>query len=167
MAYQQGADEVWTTFPQVQTNVIDGCLYIASPYCCQPTWFKTSDRADKVGEQQLIHYGRADDVVKIEEKRVALSDIENRLRAHADVIDAKVILIEKKRLALAAVVVLSTAAQINRQAAPNAYTQSLKKYLSDYFEAVTLPKLFRFVDKIPENEQGKVLKSALIKLFDK
>ena len=44
---------------------------------------------------------------------------------------------------------------------------SLKKYLSDYFEAVTLPKLFRFVDKIPENEQGKVLKSALIKLFDK
>lgn len=161
IAYQDSASPLWTIFPNVQTKVEDNVLYIASPYCYQSAWYKTADQAEKVGRNQLIHKGRVDDVVKIEEKRVSLSEIENRLRANPYVDDAKLVLLERKRLMLAAVVVLSAKGKEKCD-----LDKQLKKYLADYFEDVTVPKLFRFVDKIPENAQGKVLKSALLALFN-
>lgn len=166
IAYQTSASQLWHCLPEVQVKVVEGVLAIRSPYCFQSSWFTTADCAEKQGDRQFLLKGRADDIVKIEEKRISLTEIENKLYAHPEVLVAKIVILEKKRTVLAAVLVLSSTGNLNYIANPVKYKAQLKHYLAQYFDDVTLPRHIRVVEKMPENQQGKILKSALIELFE-
>jgi 3-hydroxymyristoyl/3-hydroxydecanoyl-(acyl carrier protein) dehydratase len=45
-------------------------------------------------------------------------------------------------------------------------TQALRKHLADHFDAVLLPRYWRFPDHLPSNERGKVEQAALLALFE-
>lgn len=111
--------------------------------------------------------GRKDRIVKIEEKRLSLTEIERRLMALDDVHDAAVIPTPQgRRSVLAAVIVLtSSGEQRRRQSGDPTFINELRQSLRGWLEPVALPRRWRIVDEIPFNAQSKRAYSELEGLF--
>jgi 3-hydroxymyristoyl/3-hydroxydecanoyl-(acyl carrier protein) dehydratase len=114
--------------------------------------------------------GRADQIVKLSEKRLSLTAMESKLLQHEAVEEARMILLppqpHMERSHLAAVVVLT---RQGRRLLEGGGTFSLIGTLRDHlmhdFEPVTLPRLWRFPEALPYNTQGKVAAEDLLSLF--
>ena len=156
----------WHPLPGVAWRVQDGCLAVSSPHLDSAAWWQTQDRVEADAGSSFRLLGRADRIVKIEERRVSLDALETQLRAHPAVQDVRVLVLPGARDQLAAVVVPQQGpatcwddAERRRQA------QALGAHLADSHDAVTRPRRWRFVDELPFNAQGKVTAAALAALF--
>lgn len=106
--------------------------------------------------------GRRDRIVKIEEKRVSLSEVERRLLALPDVQDAAAVpLTRAGRTVLGAVVVPK-----NRAALPVNYKIHWRNALRQWLEPVAVPRYWRIVESIPLNSQSKRAWAQLQELFN-
>lgn len=166
---QQNKDGLWfTPFDNAKVWLgEDGCLRIISPYIKNAEGFATSDLAQFREDGKFLLKGRADSIVKIEEKRISLTEVENRLTQTGLIKEAKVIaLFNETRQYLAAALVLNEAGKkeflgkdkylINRY---------FHDYLMQYFENVTIPKRWRYLEALPADTQGKKHKEDIEKLF--
>lgn len=157
---QQNKDKnIWTPFDNAKVwKGEDGCLRIISPYIKNPEGFATADLVEFTGEdQKFILKGRSDSIVKIEEKRISVTEVENRILETGLVNDVKVIALSNDvRQYLAAVIVLN---EKGRAQFKTSEKFDINKYFHDfllnYFENVVLPKKWRYVEKIPVDVQGK------------
>ncbi|MBP5251865.1 MAG: AMP-binding protein [Treponema sp.] len=167
---QQKYDELeWTPFDNAKIwKGDDGCLRIISPYIKDPEGFATADLVDIHEDGKFILKGRSDSIVKIEEKRISMTEVENRLLETNLVHDVKVIALESNRQYLAAVIELNAEGNKKFEGEPKLV---LNKYFHDflmkYFENVVIPKKWRFVEKIPVDVQGKKHVEDIKKLFEK
>ncbi|MEM6051100.1 AMP-binding protein [Erwinia sp. P7711] len=107
--------------------------------------------------------GRYDRTVKVEDKRVSLSEIERRLLALPQVTDAAALAIRRpERSGIGVVLVLDadydekTLAQMKRE-----WRQELCRWL----EPVALPRYWRIVSSIPHNSQSKRAWPQIEELF--
>lgn len=168
IAYRQSKDGLlWTPFDNAKISLNEeGCLVIVSPYIKDPAGFATADLADIKEDGRFLLLGRKDSIVKIEEKRISLTEVENRLLETGLVQDVKVIALEDRRQYLACALVLNDRAKEQfagqEKRALNMYFQN---YLAHYFEGVVIPKKWRFVDALPADVQGKKHKEDIAKLF--
>lgn len=156
----------WHPLPGVAWRIDDGCLSVSSPHLDSDDWWQTQDRVEADAGRSFRLLGRADRIVKIEERRVSLDALEQQLRTHPGVQEVRVLVLPGAREQLAAVVVPQQAdvarwddAQRRRQA------QVLGAHLASSHDAVTRPRRWRFVDALPFNAQGKVTAAALTALF--
>lgn len=166
------APELWNPLPDVEVRIDaeEDVLAIRSPMLPDDGWALCSDRANLHADGRFELLGRADRVVKIEEKRVSLPEIEQRLVACPSVEAARVIALpvaETQRQMLGAVIEPSAEgwdllAASGKPALRNLLQDALKPYLS----AVVLPRRWRFVTRLPEDERGKTSNGALVALFD-
>ena len=160
---------VWTPFDNAKIWLgDDGCLRIISPYIKDPAGFATADMAEMLGNGKFLLKGRSDSIVKIEEKRISLTEVENRLFESGLVEDVKVIALSNDiRQYLAAAIVLNEKGK-NEFAGREKLV--LNKYFHDflmhYFENTVIPKKWRFLDKLPTDIQGKKHKEEIIALFE-
>jgi acyl-coenzyme A synthetase/AMP-(fatty) acid ligase len=168
---QMRGDEPWRLLPGVEAECdpATGRLGVRSPFVSSADGsFATGDRAAFTDEGELVLLGRADRVIKVGEKRLALPDMEAQLRAHVAVRDAALLVLEKKNgdLRVAAVVV-PTAAAWDAVAVDGrrALARLLSAHLAAHFERVLLPRAWRFVAALPSNAQGKLTQDALRALF--
>ena len=168
IAYRQSKNGLeWTPFDNAKIwKGEDGCLRIISPYIKNPDGFATADLADILSDGRFLLKGRADSIVKIEEKRISLTEVENRILQSGLASDVKVIALEDKRQYLAAAVVLNDEGKkkfaLQRKFVVNQYFRS---YLAQFFEGVVLPRRWRFVDALPTDVQGKKHKEEIKALF--
>lgn len=156
----------WHPLPGVAWRVDDGCLSVRSPHLHDDDWWQTQDRVDADAGRSFRLLGRADRIVKIEERRVSLDALEQQLRLHPEVQDVRVLVLPGAREQLAAVVVpqsADVAGWDDRQRRRHA--QALGAHLASSHDAVTRPRRWRFVDELPLNAQGKVTAAALAALF--
>jgi acyl-CoA synthetase (AMP-forming)/AMP-acid ligase II/3-hydroxymyristoyl/3-hydroxydecanoyl-(acyl carrier protein) dehydratase len=164
-------DWPWHPLPGVMIRVQNGLLEVRSPFLPEPTaWLRTGDRAELVGEQQFHLRGRADQIVKLSEKRLSLTAMERKLSQHEAVEEARMILLppqsHMERSHLAAVVVLTREGRrLLEEAGTVSWIATLRDHLMHDFEPVTLPRLWRFPEALPYNTQGKVAVEALLSLF--
>lgn len=105
--------------------------------------------------------GRRDRIIKMEDKRVSLSEIERRLLALPEVADAAALQITRgERSAIGVVLVLhetgTPLAQLKRQ-----WRHELQRWL----EPVAIPRAWRVVDSIPQNSQSKRAWPQIQELF--
>jgi 3-hydroxymyristoyl/3-hydroxydecanoyl-(acyl carrier protein) dehydratase len=155
----------------VDIRVQDGLLEVRSPFLPEPTaWVRTGDRAAYVSPQHFHLRGRADQIVKLSEKRLSLTAMESQLLRHEAVEEVRVILLpsqsQDERSRLAAVIVPSQQGQRwLEEAGTFALISKLRNYLVHDFELVTLPRLWRFPEALPSNAQGKVTLEHLVALF--
>ncbi len=159
----------WTPFDNAKVWLgDDGCLRIISPYIKNPDGFATADLADILPTGKFLLKGRSDLIVKIEEKRISMTEVENRLLQTDFVFDVKVIALEDRRQYLAAALVLNEKGKNHfsgqKKLALNRYFHD---YLMQYFENVVIPKKWRFVDALPVDVQGKKHKEEIAALFEK
>ena len=111
--------------------------------------------------------GRADRIVKVEGKRISLNRIEQRLLRSELVAGVRALLLTGRRDEIAAAAELSEAGRtLLFSEGKRAVTTALRKLLADEFEAVALPRRWRFLDKFPVNAQGKTTAAALAACFD-
>ena len=113
--------------------------------------------------------GRNDRIIKLEEKRISLSEIEWRLQACEEVAEAVVLPVSRgKRTLIGAVIVLSQkgkAALIPKKTDME-LTRVLGVALRQWIDGVAVPRYWRFVETIPYNTQGKRDYEQLQNLFD-
>lgn len=161
-----GGTPAWQALPGVEWRIADGQLEIASPHLADANWWRSEDRAEADGEGGFRLLGRADRIVKIEERRVSLTALERRLQALDDIAEAKVLALPGARVLLAAAVVPSTRGRIRLEELGTArFSRQLNAALAGSHDAVARPHRWRFVEAMPINAQGKSTVAALAALF--
>ena len=158
----------WTTLPGVEVRVgPDQCLLLRSPFLPTAEWLDCADRILMTGAWfELL--GRQDRVVKLEEKRISLDEVEARLQALAEVESAAVLPLQQgQRQILGAVLVLSEAGTARwAELGPGRFLLALRQQLRPWLEPVALPRSVRRVEQMPVNAQGKRPWPQLKELFD-
>lgn len=168
----EAADEGWTPLPGVAWRIdADGLLEVHSVQA-GPGWQRQSDRVEALDDGRFLLRGRADRIVKIEEKRVSLDAVEQALLATGLVRESRVLPCPETeqgsaRQALAAFVVPSeTGAALLEEGGKNALNLRLRTRLAGSLEAVALPRRWRYLGRLPVNAQGKTTQAELLALLD-
>jgi acyl-coenzyme A synthetase/AMP-(fatty) acid ligase len=126
-----------------------------------------SDRLVPLPDGKFELGGRADRVVKIGEKRVDLESLEARLRKHPWVADVAVTTVQRQRLSLGAIIVLSPVGLAIQETEKNVLMgQHLRLYLANTYDRVMTPKYWRYVAELPYDERGKLNQLQLRRYFD-
>ena len=113
--------------------------------------------------------GRVDRTIKLEEKRINLTHLEEYLCTHPWVNEVRCLLLEsgQQRQILGVIVEITTQAQ-NLIDSKNKRTlnELLKTHLLSQFERICLPKKWRYVERFPYNSQGKIVLKKLESMFE-
>jgi len=142
-------------------------LEIRSAHLPDEEWFRTADRGRPAGEDHFILMGRVDRIVKVEGKRISLNAIEERLTASPLARDARALVLDGRRQRVAAVIVPSVSGRDRlAQLGKLVFNRMLRDFLRETIEPVGLPRLWRYVDALPIDAQGKTTQAALVALFD-
>lgn len=168
MAWRRWDQEqpAWRPLPGVDWRVQEGALEVRSPHLSDAAWWRSQDRAESDGAGGFRLMGRADRIVKVEERRVSLEALERQILVHPAVKDVRVLVIGGARSTLAAVVAMADGTVVPDDAATRrALSQALSRHLAGTQDAVTRPRRWRFVPALPLNAQGKVTEAALTALF--
>lgn len=161
-------DNAWTTFQGMGLSVSnEGALLITSPYLPDTTPYAMGDRAELLNNGQFRLQGRLDRIVKIEEKRVSLPQLEHHLLQHPWVKEAHLLALAPPngRQALGAVVVLREDFPFIEAANRKQLVETLRAHMALLCEAIIIPKKWRFVPEIPMTAQGKRTNDLLLPLF--
>ncbi|EKE83415.1 AMP-binding protein [Idiomarina xiamenensis] len=169
IGYRQNHDgeQSWLALPRVSLSQdARGCLAIRSMHLANQQVFQTDDRVELINDRCFRLLGRVDRIVKVAEKRVSLTALEQFLQQHPWVSRCAACLLAQHGGRLALVVELTTngqqaAAQMNK----HQLNQTFRQYLLQRFERVVLPRYFRYPARLPENATGKVTQAQLQSLF--
>ncbi len=176
IAWRTG-DASWTAFPGVAIETDEsGRLVAVSPFASGGERCAGGRRRVATGDLCLLGAdgrfelrGRADRVVKIAGKRLALAAMESELLQHPWVLDAAIVAIERGAEArVAAAVALSAegrAALAQRGRGP--LREACAGHLAARFDRVLLPRAWRFLAALPRNATGKLPAAALRGLFER
>lgn len=169
IAYRQSKNgPVWTPFEVCKMSLGENdCLNIKSSYILEPEGFTTGDLVDIYDDGRFLLKGRADSIVKIEEKRISLPEVESRLKQSGLVQDVRVVPMVSKRQYLAAAIVLN--AEGREKFAGSAKLQInnfFHDYLVKFMENTVTPKKWRYLEELPQNTEGKIRMRDIQALFD-
>ncbi|MDH5925174.1 AMP-binding protein [Vibrio lentus] len=165
---QESAQTPWQLFDCIEASLnSENCIKLLSPYIDNNNWYQTADECEMVSENQFILKGRTDRVIKIEEKRVSLVEVEKRLEQLTWISECVVIPFEEpERLILASVLVLSEEGQAKLATmSKGKFWLMLRSELRKWLEPIAIPRKYRIVDEIPLNSQGKRLTSHIEQLI--
>lgn len=161
-------NQLWKALPDVTLGVDKdtGCLNVDSPFTGVHGWYQTSDLIELVSSSEFLLKGRADRIVKIEEKRVSLAEMENHCVNSPLIDQAVAIALSGKRNFIGCIIVLSKEGlEYFSKHGKTALNKTIKIYLSNYFETVVLPRKWRYVSELAVNNQGKLLLENLKSYF--
>ena len=159
----------WRAHNAAHWRELDSRLQLRSPYLPDPDfWFVCNDLVQVVSERSFIHLGRADRIVKVEEKRLSLDAMEKHLAQFDGVIAAKAHMAADSRHDFGMVCALQPELLARLSAGQKrAMVSALKAHLLEAFEPVVLPRRWRFVPQLPINAQGKTTHAGLQALFER
>ncbi|MDG2688425.1 AMP-binding protein, partial [Vibrio parahaemolyticus] len=160
IAYRQQhvACTPWTLFPGVEAELNhENCLKLRSPHIDENTWYQTADECYFHDSISFELRGRTDRIVKVEEKRISLVEVEKRLEQLPWVQESVVIPMEESgRLTLVSIIVLNDkGSDVLNELGKGKFWLELRKALRNWLEPIAIPRKFRVVDEIPLNSQGK------------
>ncbi len=164
-------DDAWQALPGVEWRAASNDLIeVRSAHLYTDHWLTLADRIEPLPDGRFRLNGRSDRIVKIEEKRISLDALEQRLIASQLVEEARVLPLpaaQGQREHLGALLVLSQQGRaVLEQQGKLFLTRQLKAALQEQVESVALPRRWRFVDQMPFNAQGKTTQAMVLALFD-
>ncbi len=151
---------------ELREEAVGERLWVKSGCTWEHTWAPTGDLAKRRSDGfELL--GRADDVVKFEDKRVSLSEMRSRLLSHPWVSDARLLLLEGRRTLIGAVVILNDQGRAELATyGKAAMNDTLREWMRKHYEALLVPRKWRYVDSLPDNDMGKIERARLQRLFE-
>jgi acyl-coenzyme A synthetase/AMP-(fatty) acid ligase len=158
----------WRPLPGVAVRRhSDSRLELSSPWVEDGKWLTTEDGVEPADGQSAFHLtGRVDRVVKIEGKRIALQEVEQRLAGLRWVAEAAAVALPGESEILAAAVVLTPDGhdELQRLGAFR-FARLLRRELAVFHDAAALPRRWRFVTQLPSGAMGKRSAAAVSALF--
>lgn len=161
IAYRRSAHEPLRLLKNIKIKPLLNGTEIETPYSFQPMQI-IGDRIEVLANRQIKLLGRADRILKIQEKRLSAEEVENTLNKHEFLKKSYVL---KNGEKLVCITVLNPAGidfLINSGSVE--LIKILKNYLRKYFEI--LPQKWKFIDEIPKTQNGKIDKQKIEKLFN-
>lgn len=157
----------WTSLPGVVAEASDeGLLRVRSQHLGGLSEFVMGDRVELLGQGLFRLLGRADTIVKVEGKRLSLSEMEARLNEHEWVQESRAAVVRGRRDEVGMVVALNQAGLAALQAQKkHQINTTLKRHLQSFFELPLLPRRWRYFEALPRNSQGKVLAGEIQRLL--
>jgi acyl-CoA synthetase (AMP-forming)/AMP-acid ligase II/3-hydroxymyristoyl/3-hydroxydecanoyl-(acyl carrier protein) dehydratase len=162
--------QAWTVFPSVSADreASAGRLRVRSPFINEPAGaFTMADIVEFLDDGRFRLGARGDRTIKVGDKRLSLSEMEAAILQHSYVSEVALVVMEHpRRSRLGAVVVPSVSGRGALVRLGRRRTiQAILGALDRYWDPVLVPKIWRFVDRLPENAQGKVTMAGLTALF--
>jgi len=148
-------------FPGVRISADDEQqLLLSSPLLDRDVQqpLRCPDRIELNADGSFKHLGRSDGVVKVGGTRISLSELEARVRGIAGVQDVAALAVDAGN-ARGQEVWLVVATE-RGQELPELRTELLR-----FYEPVLLPRRVRFVDSLPREATGKLMRARLLELF--
>lgn len=163
------ADEApWLPFPGVSIVAEGEAFRARSPLIDDEAGLLLDDilQFDDRGQFRLA--GRRGRVVKIEEKRISLSEVEQRLTAIDGIVDAAALPLSRGgRQGIGVLLVLDDAlGQTWQHKQGKALELSWRRALLPWLEPVAIPRYWRVVDEIPVNSMNKRVYAQLQEFFN-
>lgn len=157
-------DGAWTLLPGLALTQQADHTRLASPHV-DGGETALDDHLALLDEHRFRLGGRRDRIVKVEEKRIALAQVEQALADHPAVAEVRVLQPWGEQR-LGAVLVLTPVGerQLEEQGRA-AVTTALREHLAATLEPLAVPRRWRLVARLPETAQGKVPMAALQALF--
>lgn len=158
-------DTAWQLFDGLRLSSSDDNWQLQSPYI--DALFTLDDNLSLQTDGRFILHGRKDRIVKIEEKRLSLTELEQRLTESPWIADAFTLTITTNRDRVGAAIVLTEAGsgQLSKKGR-NAFIKQLRTQLYQWFDAIVLPRKWLIVNAIPLTTQGKINQPLLKVLLD-
>jgi acyl-coenzyme A synthetase/AMP-(fatty) acid ligase/3-hydroxymyristoyl/3-hydroxydecanoyl-(acyl carrier protein) dehydratase len=158
-------DSAWHTFEGMALSCVDDNWQLQSPYLEEI--FCLDDNLSLQADGRFILHGRKDRIVKIEEKRLSLSELERRLMDTLWIADAFTLTMLKNREMVGAAIVLTESGLEQLTAiGRNAFIKQLRAQLHNWFDAVVLPRKWLILNSIPLTAQGKINQPLIKALID-
>jgi acyl-CoA synthetase (AMP-forming)/AMP-acid ligase II/3-hydroxymyristoyl/3-hydroxydecanoyl-(acyl carrier protein) dehydratase len=164
---RQNKDDAWSTFPGIViTCNNNGIPLLTSPFLVDNSPRQMDDAVDVLQDGRFLLRERLDRIVKIEEKRLSLPEMEAQLVSHPWAIAAAALPIKGRRHIIGAAIVLNAEGKEAMNMLGRRETiRHLRAHLAKTFESVLLPRIWRFPEQLPTNERGKVSNADISKLF--
>ena len=165
---QDSRDTRWQLFKGLSLEIKGSSVFLASPHVTTQEAIKLDDKVTILTNEEFILGGRSDRVVKIEEKRVSLNEIEEFLEGMDDVEKCVALVLDGNRQFIGCAIRLSkSGARLARDRGFSHLVKSWKINMKLRFEAVTVPRKWRQVGEFSYNSQGKLDVVSLTHLFEK
>jgi 3-hydroxymyristoyl/3-hydroxydecanoyl-(acyl carrier protein) dehydratase len=155
---QQMDDPLWTSFNGVRITLDQqGRSHLTSPYLPANTTVILDDKLEHASDGQFALLGRVDRIVKVEEKRLSLDELEFSLNNSDWVQQSYCLLLSARRDKVGAALVLTEAGrkQLKQHGRAGLLTQ-LRRQLMNRFETVVLPRKWMVMNAIPLTVQSKI-----------
>ena len=157
--------EFWHPMPETEIDCsTEGLLLVRSNRLDKDAWTPGNDRITLLMDGRFQLLGRADRIVKVAEKRVSLTAMEQVLLDSGLIKECKAFIHDK------AISVVAVPNELGQQTLSNmgkvALVKRLRKTLLEQFETVMLPHRWRFEPILPFDQRGKCTIEALKELFD-
>ncbi len=166
IAWRQYPDSAWTLFGGLHLTDTEDVTLLRSPYLISDAPYPLEDVIDLQPDGRFLLHGRRDRIVKIEEKRLSLTEQEQRLLASNLLADAVVLVLERPRHTIAVAAVLSADGEgLLRLSGRKALIRRLRDALTPWFEPVLLPRCWLFLNGLPQTSQGKLDTPLLTQLL--
>lgn len=143
----------------------EGILQVKSRRLDPLHWTTGNDRIETLEDGTFTLLGRTDRIVKIEEKRLSLTAMEQEIIDSGYCTEARAFVLPKSN-ELAVVAVPSKTGQEKLLSGKWGLIKAIEGRLRKRFEAVLLPHRWRFEPMMPTNSQGKYTLKSLEDLFD-
>jgi acyl-coenzyme A synthetase/AMP-(fatty) acid ligase len=158
-------EDAWTPFAGIGVALDhDGALLLDSPYLAQPAW-RMDDCAEMLPGGRFMLRGRLDRVVKVEGKRLSLPQLEQMLLDHEWVAAAAAVALPGSQRVGVALVLSTPGAAALKSHGARALRDALRRHLGRGLDPSLLPRSFRFVERLPFDERGKLAVAAVAQLF--
>ena len=118
-------------------------------------WLWTGDLAYRDPDGFFFHAGRSREVFKIAGHRVSPVEIEHALERHPEVVEAAVVAVRNELAGDAA------AAFVVRRPAGSVSEGDLRRFCRDLLPPYKVPATVTFVDELPRNASGKLIRAEL------
>ncbi len=160
---------------RVELEPADDGLVVTSPFVSVGLSTNTGERRFRMGDRAQIEgdggfrlLGRSDRTVKIGEKRLSLPEMEKDLAQHPAVAEVALLVLPRaSELRVHAAVVLSATGRGSLvREGRRAVGRALVDFLSVRWDAVLLPRVWRYVDALPRDSQGKLPLASLAAIFE-
>ncbi|MDD1628179.1 MAG: AMP-binding protein [Methylococcaceae bacterium] len=156
----------WTLFEGMSLKQAEDGWQLHSPYL-QISQIQLDDKISLLDDGRFILHGRLDRIVKIEEKRLSLTELEQRLMALPWVAETFTLLLTKHRDVVGAVIVLTKdGVQLLKTKGRKPLIKELRNALYQYFDAVVLPRKWLFLERMLLTSAGKIEQPVLKHLLD-
>ena len=164
----QQADPAWHPLPGITVRQqTDGRMQVQSPFIAGDGIYDGADLITLAADGSFRSRGRADDIVKIEGKRISLPEIEAALQGLDLVKEAAVAIMPGDRPRLATAIVLSGSGRTQlKEIGDFRCGRLLRQHLAGRLDPACQPKHWRFVDALPGAPLGKRRASDILALFN-